>query len=142
MDHGIRPVDPASNPDLVGLPGVDRRRDRRGGLAGDRKDSRDLRGAYLRNGPNPKFPPPGSYAYPLDGDGMIHGVWLNDGRARYRSRYVLTSGRQAEIRADRALWGGLMPPDELAGPDRDPDGFKSTPGINIIRHAHRSPTAG
>ena len=24
----------------------------------------DLRGVYLRNGPNPKFPPLGSYTYP------------------------------------------------------------------------------
>ena len=28
----------------------------------------DLAGAYLRNGPNPRFPPIGSYSYPLDGD--------------------------------------------------------------------------
>jgi carotenoid cleavage dioxygenase-like enzyme len=25
----------------------------------------------MRNGPNPKFPPLGSYTYPLDGDGMV-----------------------------------------------------------------------
>jgi carotenoid cleavage dioxygenase len=28
----------------------------------------DLRGVYLRSGPNPKFTPLGSYTYPLDGD--------------------------------------------------------------------------
>lgn len=101
----------------------------------------DLRGVYLRNGPNPKFPPLGSYTYPLDGDGMIHGVWLADGRARYRNRYVRTKGLEADIRAGRALWGGLMtfavPPPDLAGPDADPDGDKALPGISIIRHAHR-----
>jgi hypothetical protein len=56
-------------------------------------------------------------------------------------RYVLTKGLQAEIRAGRALWGGLMtpaaPPAELAGPDQDPEGYKALPGINIVRHSHR-----
>ena len=27
----------------------------------------DLAGAYLRNGPNPRFAPIGSFVYPLDG---------------------------------------------------------------------------
>ncbi len=101
----------------------------------------DLAGVYLRNGPNPKFPPLGSYTYPLDGDGMVHGIWLQDGTARYRNRYVMTKGLEAEIRAGRALWGGVMtmatPPDEIAGSDQDPEGYKLLPGINIVRHAHR-----
>ncbi len=71
---------------------------------------------------------------------MIHGVWLADGKARYRNRYVLTKGLAAEIRAGRALWGGLMtpvsPPADLAGPDPDPEG-KLLPDINIVRHAHK-----
>ena len=50
----------------------------------------DLTGAYLRNGPNPKFPPLGSYTYPLEGDGMVHGVWLEGGTARYANRWVRT----------------------------------------------------
>ena len=52
----------------------------------------ELVGAYVRNGPNPKFPPLGSYTYPMEGDGMLHGVWLEDGRARYRNRWVRTAG--------------------------------------------------
>jgi carotenoid cleavage dioxygenase-like enzyme len=101
----------------------------------------DLRGVYLRNGPNPKFPPLGSYTYPLDGDGMIHGVWLAEGKARYRNRYVLTKGLAAEMKAGRALWGGgvmtpAAPPAALAGPDPDPGGDKVLPDINIVRHAH------
>ena len=47
----------------------------------------DLRGVYLRNGLDPKFPPLDRYTYPLDGDGMIRGIWLADGAARYRNRY-------------------------------------------------------
>jgi carotenoid cleavage dioxygenase-like enzyme len=141
MAAALKPVDPASNPYLNGVfapvdDGLD--------VADLRvigKIPEDLRGAYLRNGPNAKFPPLGSYTYPLDGDGMIHGLWLADGRARYRNRYVMTKGLKAEISAGRALYGGLMtpavPPAEFAGPDPDPEGFKLLPDINIVRHAHR-----
>ncbi len=141
MVQELKPIDPAGNPYLSGaFAPVDDEIDA-ADLPVVGKIPEDLRGVYLRNGPNPKFPPLGSYTYPLDGDGMIHGVWLADGRARYRNRYVLTKGLKAEIRAGRALWGGLMtfamPPADLAGPDPDPEGYKLLPGINIIRHAHR-----
>ncbi len=141
MKSAPDPVDPAGHPYLSGIfAPVDNELDAADlTVVGTIPD--DLRGLYLRNGPNVKFPPLGSYTYPLDGDGMIHGVWLADGRARYRNRYVLTKGLAAEIRAGRALWGGLMtpvgPPAGLAGPDQDPEGDKLLPGINIIRHAHR-----
>ncbi len=65
----------------------------------------DLVGTYVRNGPNPMFTPLGSYTYPLDGDGMLHGVWFEDGRARYANRFVRTNGLRAEERAGRALFG-------------------------------------
>jgi carotenoid cleavage dioxygenase-like enzyme len=99
----------------------------------------DLRGAYVRNGPNPKFEPL-SYTYPLDGDGMLHGIWIDDDGARYRNRYVMTKALAAEVRAGKALWGGVMdpvaPPPELAGPDPDPEG-KLLPDIHVVRHAGR-----
>jgi carotenoid cleavage dioxygenase len=54
-----------------------------------------LSGVYLRNGPNPR---PGSTVPVFAGDGMVHGVRLEAGRARwYRNRYVKT-GREAGIR--------------------------------------------
>src|SRR5947209_7801646 len=57
-----------------------------------------LNGVYLRNGPNPR---PGS-AYPFfAGDGMVHGVCLAAGQARwYRNRYVKTR-REAGVRGGR-----------------------------------------
>lgn len=46
----------------------------------------ELRGVYLRNGPNPRS---GWSAHWFLGDGMLHGVRLADGRAQwYRNRYV------------------------------------------------------
>src|SRR5262249_8731433 len=61
-----------------------------------------LAGAYLRNGPNPMFPPLGSYTYPMEGDAMIHGVWFDgEGGVRYRNRWVRTKGMAADIAAGR-----------------------------------------
>jgi carotenoid cleavage dioxygenase len=56
----------------------------------------ELTGVYLRNGPNPR---PGSAPRPFfAGDGMVHGVRLEAGQARwYRNRYVKTR-RDAGIR--------------------------------------------
>lgn len=49
---------------------------------------RDLRGVYLRNGSNPRHGDPGHWFL---GDGMLHGVRIEDGRARwYRNRWVRT----------------------------------------------------
>jgi carotenoid cleavage dioxygenase len=54
-----------------------------------------LNGVYLRNGPNPR---PGSARHFMAGDGMVHGVRLEGGRATwYRNRYVKTR-REAGIR--------------------------------------------
>ncbi|HXJ84716.1 MAG TPA: carotenoid oxygenase family protein [Candidatus Methylomirabilis sp.] len=49
---------------------------------------RQLRGRFVRNGPNPKT---GQSAHWFLGDGMLHGVELRDGRAvSYRNRWVRT----------------------------------------------------
>jgi carotenoid cleavage dioxygenase-like enzyme len=149
VNDTLKPIDPASHPALSGVMAPVDDELSATNLPVTGRIPEDLRGVYLRNGPNPKFTPLGSYTYPLDGDGMIHGVWLEDGKARYRNRYVLTKGLAAEIRAGRALWGGIMtpaaPPPALAGPDVNPDvdpdvdpgGDKVLPDINIVRHAHR-----
>jgi carotenoid cleavage dioxygenase-like enzyme len=67
----------------------------------------DLHGSYLRNGPNPRFDPIGSYVYPLDGDGMIHRITLDDGRASYSNRFVRTPMLELEEQRGEALWSGL-----------------------------------
>lgn len=67
---------------------------------------RELNGLYVRNGPNPQMPPKGSYHW-FDGDGMVHGVRLDDGRASYRNRFVTTEGFEREREKGRAIWTGL-----------------------------------
>ena len=97
----------------------------------------DLSGAYMRNGPNPLFKPI-SYTYPMDGDGMIHAVYLDNGRARYRNRFVQTSALAVERRAGRALYGGLLGPvpvdPSLVHPGENPGPYRNGAFIHVIRH--------
>jgi carotenoid cleavage dioxygenase len=67
----------------------------------------DLNGVYLRNGPNPRFDVGGRYHW-FDGDGMVHAMSFENGRARYRNRYVRTRAFLCEDEAGRALWNGVM----------------------------------
>ncbi len=49
---------------------------------------RELGGRFVRNGPNPR---PGRAAHPFMEDGMLHGLRIEDGAARwYRNRWVQT----------------------------------------------------
>ncbi|XP_049368762.1 carotenoid 9,10(9',10')-cleavage dioxygenase 1-like isoform X1 [Solanum verrucosum] len=54
-----------------------------------------LNGEFVRVGPNPKFAPVAGYHW-FDGDGMIHGLRIKDGKATYVSRYVRTSRLKQE----------------------------------------------
>jgi carotenoid cleavage dioxygenase len=95
-----------------------------------------LRGAFLRNGPNPQFPPPGRY-HLFDGDGMVHGVAFDgEGGAAYANRWVRTAGFEAERAAGRALFGGLsefrLPPDDVMA---TVGAVKNTANTHVIRHA-------
>jgi carotenoid cleavage dioxygenase len=98
---------------------------------------RDLSGAYMRNGPNPLYKPI-AYAYPMDGDGMIHAVYFDNGRARYRNRFVQTAGLAAERRAGRAIYGSFtrpVPIDRTLLRPGDPQGpFKNGAFISILQH--------
>jgi len=101
---------------------------------------REIAGVYMRNGPNPAYPPI-SYFYPFDGDGMIHALYFENGRVSYRNRFVLTAGLKAERRAGRAIYGGLfkqIPPDpRFVPPDGDPSPAKKVANTHVIRHAGR-----
>lgn len=97
-----------------------------------------LKGAYLRNGPNPRFQPV-SYTYPLEGDGMVHAVRFDNGRARYRNRFVRTASFEVEDRAGHTVYGGVMnpaPADPKALGDALGGGapFKQSAFIGVMRH--------
>src|SRR5687767_10466314 len=63
---------------------------------------RDLRGMFVRNGPNPQHTPIANYHW-FDGAGMLHGVRLEDGKASYRNRWVRTAAWQEAHRAGKAV---------------------------------------
>jgi len=100
-------------------------------LEGDVPD--ELAGAYFRNGPNPRFDPPGRHHW-FDGDGMIHAVSFRDGKASYRNRYVRTAGLAEEEAAGRALWRGVMDPPRRDRPDMP---LKDTANTDVAMHGGR-----
>lgn len=128
----------AANPWLTGrfAPVFDERTDT--GLEVSGELPAGLRGAFVRNGPNPMFPPLVRY-HLFDGDGMVHGVWFDgEGGASYANRWVRNPGLDAEQAAGHALFGGLsefrLPPDDVfasVGP------MKNTSNTHVIGHAGR-----
>ncbi len=81
----------------------------------------ELRGCYVRNGPNP---PSGSSQHWFLGDGMLHGVELGDGAARwYRNRWVRTKQLSGE--------------GELVRPDGTIDFSVGAANTHIVPHAGR-----
>ncbi|MEO1059843.1 MAG: carotenoid oxygenase family protein [Actinomycetota bacterium] len=66
----------------------------------------DLNGIYVRNTENPVHDAIGVY-HPFDGDGMLHSMRFDGGRATYRNRFVRTEGFLAEQEAGHALWTGI-----------------------------------
>jgi carotenoid cleavage dioxygenase-like enzyme len=90
----------------------------------------DLAGMFVRNGSNPRFEPQGRYHW-FDGDGMIHGVHLAEGRASYRNRYVRTEGLAAEEKAGHSLWTGIMENPDFGNPNGP---FKDTGNTDLVFH--------
>jgi carotenoid cleavage dioxygenase-like enzyme len=85
----------------------------------------ELTGWYLRNGPNPRQ---AASAHWFLGDGMVHGVRIEGGRATsYRNRWVRTAAFNAESGAPGAV--------ESEPRDRLVFGVANT---HIVRHAERT----
>lgn len=86
-----------------------------------------LRGVFMRNGPNPQFQPDDHYAYPFDGTGMIHAIYIEDGQARYRNRWVVTKEVAEERAADHRIYNSSFsaPP------------HANLANTNIVHHAGR-----
>ncbi|MGI9616201.1 MAG: carotenoid oxygenase family protein [Acidimicrobiales bacterium] len=85
----------------------------------------ELSGRYLRNGPNPAQDVDPATHHWFIGDGMVHGVRLNEGRAEwYRNRYVGSSAL-ADLRGEADIagpnWNG-----STGGPNTNVGGFAGT----------------
>ncbi|MBD2357170.1 carotenoid oxygenase family protein [Tolypothrix sp. FACHB-123] len=90
----------------------------------------DLSGMFVRNGPNPQWPPIGKYHW-FDGDGMLHGVQISEGKATYRNRYVQTRGWKIEQEAGKAIWSGFLEPPQMDNPH---GAYKNTGNTALIWH--------
>jgi carotenoid cleavage dioxygenase-like enzyme len=89
----------------------------------------ELQGMFVRNGPNPKYIPETLY-HSFQGDGMMHGVRLEGGRASYRNRYVETRGFLAERDKGGAIWGGAFDPPNL----RNKPVMKNPANTHLVAH--------
>ena len=96
-----------------------------------------LRGMFVRTGPNPQFAPLGAY-HPFDGDGMLHAVYFEDGKARYRNRWIESKGLLAERARGHACYGGMsnfqFPPSDVI---EEGGMLKNTANTATVRHAGR-----
>ncbi|HZL00030.1 MAG TPA: carotenoid oxygenase family protein [Caulobacteraceae bacterium] len=93
-----------------------------------------LAGAFYRNGPNPQFEPRGDYHW-FGGDGMIHAFFVEDGKVRYRNRWIRTPKWKVENAAGRSLFGTFGNPMTT-----DPSVLGQDSGVantSILSHAGR-----
>ncbi|MFM7150548.1 MAG: carotenoid oxygenase family protein [Gemmataceae bacterium] len=91
----------------------------------------EMDGMFVRNGPNPQFPPRNAYHW-FDGDGMLHGVRVRDGKADYRNRYLRTEGWREEHAAGKALYNGLLGMPDLKKLALGQDGHKNTANTALV----------
>ena len=121
-DAGLRPndapawIDEVDNPYLHGLFAPVTTEVRAGELpVVEGAIPRDLRGGYFRNGPNSVHAPKNRYHW-FDGDGMVHGIWFEDGQARYANRWVRTEGMAMEAESKASIWPGVLGPFDFSAP--------------------------
>lgn len=130
---GAGPLPPRKNPFLEGNYAPIREETTAADLKVVGRLPAELDGMYVRNGPNPQFDPPRAYHW-FDGDGMLHGVRIRDGKASYRNRYIRTAGFEEERKAGKALYDGLMGMPDLAKVARGEEGFKNTANTALVWH--------
>lgn len=69
----------------------------------------DLAGALFRISSNPRFQPRSLDRYHWwEGDGMVAAVYLRDGRAAFRARWVETASMKLEVRQGEAVYSGFV----------------------------------
>jgi carotenoid cleavage dioxygenase-like enzyme len=69
----------------------------------------DLAGALFRISSNPRFQPRNTDRYHWwEGDGMVAAVYVRDGKAAYRGRWVQTDSMRVEVAQGEAIYGGFV----------------------------------
>lgn len=91
---------------------------------------KDLWGSFVRNGPNPAHDPTGLHHW-FDGDGMVHGVYFENGRAEYRNRFVRSDDHVADMEGAGCGAGGVLVP---ATRSRGEKVYKDTANTDLVMH--------
>jgi len=91
-----------------------------------------LAGVFAQDAPNARFEPVG-HAHWFDGDGMVHAVHIEGGRATYRNRWVHTAKLAADTAAGGARKPGILMPFDPADPEPEPD----TANTDLVFHNGR-----
>ena len=99
----------------------------------------DLKGHFLRVGPNPVHVFSEAAYHTFDGDGMIHAIEFARGNARYRNRFIQNEGFQLEQEQGDWMYKGmnsLMDPT----PARIPEGAPSAKNLANTAFAYHNNT--
>ncbi|WP_406445263.1 carotenoid oxygenase family protein [Streptomyces sp. NBC_00631] len=91
----------------------------------------ELSGALFQTSANPYYRPiePDRHFW-FEGDGMVYGTYLRDGRAHLRNKRVATAGLKLEMQEGRAVFGGF------ANGRSNPAAMR--PGLPMVRLAESS----
>ncbi|MCG8670739.1 MAG: carotenoid oxygenase family protein [Pseudomonadales bacterium] len=76
----------------------------------------ELKGCFLRIGPNPQYVKDIKSYHWFDGDGMIHEIEFDSGNATYRNKWIQTKGFKIEQEEGKALWNGINSPPDFSNP--------------------------
>ncbi len=90
---------------------------------------KDFGGAYYRNGPNPYTSPKGMHHW-FDGDGMLHAIHFENGKAEYRNRYVRSADFLAEQQGELNKSGIFYP----STANSSTTVYKDTANTDVVMH--------
>lgn len=97
---------------------------------------KDLSGIYIRNTENQIHEPIGRF-HPFDGDGLLHSIVFQNGKADYRNKFIRTEGFLIEEKFQKSKWAGLMErPGVSELPGWGAQGcLKDTSSTDVVVHA-------
>ncbi len=96
---------------------------------------RELNGTLYRNGPNPQFAPRNDKHHWFLGDGMIHAIHFEDGKADWRNKWVRTKKFEAERAAGEALLSSSF--NDMTSDPRGEGVPRNVANTAIIHHGNK-----
>ncbi|WP_018296267.1 carotenoid oxygenase family protein [Corynebacterium lubricantis] len=92
----------------------------------------ELNGALFRTGSNPKYKPRHVDRYHwFEGDGMVYAVYLRDGKAAYKNKWVNTDALKVEVEAGEAIYSGFVNGGTIPALPEGAPQMKNVPNTNV-----------